>query len=271
MARATKSRTKAKTATRKSAGRSTAARKAAATRKATARKASANRSGTARKTATRKTAASKTTTRKTAARGTTARSNGAANGRATNGRATVATSVNKPSTLGTALTVIESKVAKELLTALAVQPTPEDAIEMLKLDHRKVEELFEEFENTQAKQMKQQIAAKICLELRVHTQLEEELLYPDAHHEIEHDLVDEAVVEHASAKDLIAQIEASSPDDHLYDAKMKVLKEYVKHHVEEEEKEMFPKLKGHGLDFHEMAEQMATRKEKLIKQMARGR
>lgn len=264
--RATKTKAKTKTATRKTSTRSTAARQsvrgktAAATRKATARKASAGR-----KTATRKTAASKTATNKTA----TSRANGAA--KAANGRATVASSVSKPSTLGLTLTAAETKVAKELMTALAVQEMPDDAIEMLKADHRKVEGLFEEFENTENKKLKAELAAKICLELRVHTQLEEEILYPDAHHEIEHDLVDEAVVEHASAKDLIAQIEAGSPDDHLYDAKMKVLKEYIKHHVEEEEKEMFPKLKGHGLDFHAMADQMAERKEKLIKQMARGR
>lgn len=261
MARATRTKAKTKTATRKStASRSAAGRKAAATRKATARKASAGRKTTASKS-------------KTASRGTTAaKTNGsAANGKAANGRATVATSVSKPSTLGLTLTAAETKVAKELMTALAVEETPDDAIEMLKSDHRKVEGLFEEFENTENKKLKAELAAKICLELRVHTQLEEEILYPDAHHEIEHDLVDEAVVEHASAKDLIAQIEAGSPDDHLYDAKMKVLKEYIKHHVKEEEEEMFPKLKGHGLNFAEMAEQMAARKEKLIKQMARGR
>lgn len=269
MARATK--TKSKTATRRktTTSSSTTARKAAATRKATARKAASGRKTATRKTTARKAAPKKTATRKA----TAARPNGvkAIASRVPAGRATVAQSISKPGMLDMGLTATETKVAKELLTALQVQPMPDDAIEMLKMDHRKVEELFEEFENTQAKQMKAQIAAKICLELRVHTQLEEEILYPDAHHEIEHDLVDEAVVEHASAKDLIAQIEAGSPDDHLYDAKMKVLKEYIKHHVKEEEEEMFPKLKGHGLNLSEMAEQMASRKEKLIRQMARGK
>lgn len=257
--RATKSKARTKTATRR---KTTTSRRRTASAKTTA----------GRKAATRKTTARKTAASKSPARKTAVRSNGkAANGRAANGRATVAQSVSKPSTLGMSLSAAESKVAKELLTALAVEEMPGDAIEMLKADHRKVEGLFEEFENTENKKRKAELAAKICLELRVHTQLEEEILYPDAHHEIEHDLVDEAVVEHASAKDLIAQIEAGSPDDHLYDAKMKVLKEYIKHHVKEEEEEMFPKLKGHGLDFHAMAEEMATRKEKLIRQMAKGR
>jgi len=266
MARATKTKTKAKTATRRKSTASPATRKAAASRKAQLRKTGARKASAGRKTAPRKTATSKTTARVTAAK-----TNGAANAKAGNGRATVAQSVAKPSVLGLTLTAAETKVARELMTALAVQEMPDDAIEMLKMDHRKVEGLFEEFENTENKKLKAELAAKICLELRVHTQLEEEILYPDAHHEIEHDLVDEAVVEHAGAKDLIAQIEAGSPDDHLYDAKMKVLKEYIKHHVKEEEEEMFPKLKGHGLDFHAMAGQMAERKEKLIKQMAKGR
>jgi hemerythrin superfamily protein len=247
-----------------------AAKSKTTARRKTAAKSASNRSKSPvrAKSARAKSAARKTTARRKADARMPA---GVMAKTAMTGRATAAQSVSKPSVLGKALTVAESRAAKEMMTALAVQETADDAIEMLKQDHRKVEGLFEEFETTQSKREKVELAAKICLELRVHTQLEEEILYPDAHHEIEHDLVDEAVVEHASAKDLIAQIEAGSADDHLYDAKMKVLKEYIKHHVKEEEEEMFPKLKGYDLNMSEMAEQMAMRKEQLIKQMARAK
>lgn len=164
-----------------------------------------------------------------------------------------------------------ARAAQEVKTSLAVAEIPEDAIALLQQDHREVEALFEEFEQTQSKAEKAKIAAKICLELRVHTQIEEELFYPPAHKEIEHDLVDEAVVEHASAKDLIHQIETMTPADHLYDAKVKVLSEYIKHHVKEEETEMFPKLRGRRIDMHALAEKMAKRKSQLISQYAKTR
>lgn len=163
-----------------------------------------------------------------------------------------------------------ARAAQELKAGLAVTEMPDDAITLLQQDHRKVESLFEEFENTQSKTEKSAIAGKICLELRVHTQIEEELLYPPAHREIEHDLIDEAVVEHASAKELIYQIEAMSPSDHLYDAKVKVLSEYIKHHVKEEESEMFPKLRGRDLNLHEMAVRMHKRKAELIRGYAKS-
>eukprot|EP01030_Chromulinospumella_sphaerica_P031993 gene31993-32683_t len=113
-----------------------------------------------------------------------------------------------------------------------------DAIALLKADHRKVEELFEKFEGTTGKAAKQKIAEQICLELKIHTLLEEEIFYPACEGKIEEDLLKEAYVEHDGAKVLIAEIEAGGPDDDYYDAKVKVLSEQIEHHVEEEEKRM---------------------------------
>ena len=123
-----------------------------------------------------------------------------------------------------------------------------DAIELLLADHRNVEKLFKQYEKLVEDEgsynEKEALAATICAELTVHMQIEEEIFYPAARDILdEEDLVDEAVVEHASAKDLIAQLSDMSPDDDLYDAKIKVLSELIEHHVEEEEDEMFPKLK----------------------------
>lgn len=101
--------------------------------------------------------------------------------------------------------------------------------------------------------------------LTVHAQIEEEVFYPAARQVLdEPDLVDEADVEHASAKDLIAQIEASDPSDDHYDAKVKVLGEYINHHVEEEEKELFKAVKKAGLDTRQVGEELAARKEELM-------
>ena len=204
----TKSRT---TRAKKTAKTATARRKTAVARKAGSRaKAATGRKTAARKSPVRKAAGRSAPTRGPARRGAAAK-----------------------------VPMAIRHAAQELKTSLAVAEMPDDAIAMLQQDHREVEALFEEFENTQNKAAKAALAAKICLELRVHTQIEEEILYPPAHREIEHDLVDEAIVEHASAKDLIHQIEAMDPSEHLYDAKLKVLSEYVQHHVKEEEKEMF--------------------------------
>ena len=145
--------------------------------------------------------------------------------------------------------------------------TQTDATKLLEKDHREVEELFEKFEKLtdRAKVSKKRIADDICNELTVHTQIEEEIFYPavrEASKEME-DMVDEAIVEHASAKDLIAQIESMEADEDLYDAKVKVLQEMIEHHVEEEEKEMFTKVRKLGLDLNELGRQMQARKEQL--------
>lgn len=144
-----------------------------------------------------------------------------------------------------------------------------DAIALLTADHKEVKGLFAEYEKLCKAEAddseKESLAEQICEALKVHTTLEEELLYPAARELLsEADLVDEAEVEHASAKDLIAQIEGMRPGEDLYDAKVTVLGEYIEHHVKEEEKELFPKLKKAGLESKELGVLMAARKEQLM-------
>ncbi len=159
-------------------------------------------------------------------------------------------------------------------TSSAVPPAAgkTDAIELLLADHRKVEKLFKDYdklvENEGTYNEKEALATTICAELIVHAQIEEEIFYPAARDILdEEDLVDEAVVEHASAKDLIAQLDDMSPDDDLYDAKVKVLGELIEHHVEEEEDEMFPKLKKARLDTSTLGATMAERKAQLVDEL----
>src|ERR1700710_1271363 len=111
-----------------------------------------------------------------------------------------------------------------------------DAIALLKADHRKVEDLFAKFESAKGDGRKQALAEQICMELTVHTKIEEDIFYPACEGKVEEDLLKEAYVEHDSAKVLIAEIEAGGPEDDFYDAKVKVLSEMIEHHVEEEEK-----------------------------------
>ena len=142
-----------------------------------------------------------------------------------------------------------------------------DAISLLKADHRKVEELFEKYESARSK--KADIARKICMELTIHTMIEEEIFYPACREAgIESDMMDEANVEHDGAKTLIAELEAGSPEDEFYDAKVKVLSEEIKHHVKEEEQRggMFGSAREADLDLEALGEQMATRKEELMAQ-----
>ena len=137
-----------------------------------------------------------------------------------------------------------------------------DALKMLKEDHARVKALFDRFEKSNGSS-KERIARTICEELKVHAQLEEDLFYPAIREAIEEDLVNEAEVEHGSAKDLIAQIEDSSPSDDRFDALVTVLSEYIKHHVKEEEGEMFPQVKRSELDTAELGEQMQEHKREL--------
>jgi hemerythrin superfamily protein len=151
-----------------------------------------------------------------------------------------------------------------------------DAIQMLTADHREVEKLFDEYRQLAESEdaddaEKTELAQQICAMLQVHTSLEEEVFYPAARGAIdEQDLLDEAEVEHASAKDLIALIMGSSPDEALYDARVQVLAEYVKHHVKEEEKELFPKVKKAGLDLAGLAAEMTERKQSLMGELGLG-
>lgn len=141
-----------------------------------------------------------------------------------------------------------------------------DAVEILKADHRKVEALFEEFESSKRKDRKEKVALEICDELSLHAAVEEEALYPPAKKalgEEDAELVAEAIVEHSSLKWLIQQIIDEEPGSELYDAKVIVLKEYVSHHVKEEEKELFPKLKKSDLDLKAIGEEIVALKSSL--------
>ena len=152
----------------------------------------------------------------------------------------------------------------------ATRSGEQNAIQLLKADHREVEGMFSQFEKTNGMATKAKLAEQICLALKVHTQIEEEIFYPAARDALsDEEMVDEAVVEHAAAKDLIAEIEAMEPGEDLFDAKVKVLSEQIEHHVEEEEKEMFPKLQKTDMDMRALGVRMAQRKTELMSSMAR--
>ena len=142
-----------------------------------------------------------------------------------------------------------------------------DAVELLERQHREVEAMFERFEKMtdRATVSKKKLADEICNALIMHTAIEEEIFYPATREASEEtdDMVDEAVVEHASAKDLIAQIQEMDPGDDLYDAKVKVLSEMIEHHVEEEEKEMFPKTRQLKLDMEALGQEMKARQQEI--------
>ncbi|HEV7659304.1 MAG TPA: hemerythrin domain-containing protein [Allosphingosinicella sp.] len=147
-----------------------------------------------------------------------------------------------------------------------------DAIALLKADHRKVEQLFASFESAKGDGRKEKLAREICIELKIHTMLEEEIYYPALRGKIEDDLLDEAYVEHDGAKVLINDIEAGGPDDDYYDAKVKVLSEEIEHHVQEEEKPaegMFAQSRKTDVDLIAMRDAMLARKEELLAQAER--
>ncbi len=150
-----------------------------------------------------------------------------------------------------------------------------DPIELLKADHKKVAKMFKDFEKTKQKDRDAavELVGQILSELTVHAQIEEEIFYPTMREsggdKMTH-LLDEAEVEHASAKDLIQQIASMSPDEELYDARVKVLGEYVKHHVKEEEDEIFPKAKKAGVDMEELGTMLAERRQELMREMDGG-
>lgn len=143
-----------------------------------------------------------------------------------------------------------------------------DAVGPLLDDHRKVDKLFKDFASAKSDEEKDQIARTVCNELAVHTQLEEELFYPavrEVSPEKFGDLLDEATVEHASAKELITQITAMRPGDELFDAKVTVLGEYVRHHVKEEEEQLFPKLIDEKCDLRPVAGKMEKLRAEIAK------
>lgn len=152
--------------------------------------------------------------------------------------------------------------------ATGSKPAELNAIDLLKEDHKEVKALFKKYEKLAKAEApaaeREALAKEICTMLTVHAQIEEEIFYPAAREVLpEEDLVDEATVEHASAKDLIAQIEGMSAEEDLYDAKVKVLGEYIDHHVKEEEEEMFPKVRR-PMDIKQVGAQLQARKDELM-------
>jgi|HubBroStandDraft_1064217.scaffolds.fasta_scaffold107261_2 hypothetical protein len=151
-------------------------------------------------------------------------------------------------------------------------PQP-DAIALLKADHRKVEDLFAKFEAAKGAVQKQALVKQICTELTVHTVIEEEIFYPACRGQTDDDLLNEAYVEHDGAKVLIAELEASQPDEEFYDAKVKVLSEQIEHHVHEEEMRsegMFAQARAAGLDMDDLGARMAARKQTVLQEIKAG-
>lgn len=144
-----------------------------------------------------------------------------------------------------------------------------NAVELLKAEHEEVAELFDAFESADPAEQ-QALAEQVCQKLTVHARIEEEILYPAAKDVLEEDdvdLVNEAAVEHATVKDLIVKIEAMDATDEPYKATVTVLSEYVKHHVEEEETELFPLLQDSDLDLDAMGAKLASRKQELTAEL----
>lgn len=151
-------------------------------------------------------------------------------------------------------------------------PATADAIALLKADHRAVEKLFDAFEKTKDgdHEAKGTLARRACEELTVHAIIEEELLYPAAHHALEKQDeidIDEAYVEHYLVKTLIEKFESLRPGDAGFDATFKVMSELVKHHVEEEESELFPELRKSGVDLIALGAKLSARKDELVKEL----
>ncbi|MGZ3376568.1 MAG: hemerythrin domain-containing protein [Phenylobacterium sp.] len=143
-----------------------------------------------------------------------------------------------------------------------------DAIALLKADHRALEKLFAQYEKARDDDRRKALADRICRELRVHMRIEEEVFYPvSREHLKDDDIVDEAMVEHAAARDLMDEIEAMRPGEELYDAKMIVLEEQIEHHVDEEEEDYFPRARKTGMDLKAVGARMAALKDQLQAQV----
>lgn len=144
--------------------------------------------------------------------------------------------------------------------------THQNAIKLLEADHKVVNALFKQYEKATSNSVKKDVVTKICSELTVHAKVEEEIFYPKVKAALkDSELIPEATVEHATLKSLIAQVDGKEPDGEIFDAKIKVLSEYVSHHVKEEEGEMFPKAEKTKLDMDKIGEEILERKEQLKK------
>lgn len=152
---------------------------------------------------------------------------------------------------------------------MATTTKTQDATALLRADHKAVAGLFADYEKTRSAAIKKKLVAKICTELSVHAQIEEEIFYPAVKLATkDKKLVPEAVVEHGTLKALIAQVEGLEPEGEMFDARIKVMFEYVKHHVKEEQGQIFPKAKSTKLDMHMLGAQLAERKAELLAQRA---
>jgi hemerythrin-like domain-containing protein len=144
----------------------------------------------------------------------------------------------------------------------------QDAIALLRADHKKVSDMFEEYERRKGRlspDKKLEMVQTICRELEVHAMIEEEIFYPAARQAVkDEEILDEALIEHGSAKELIRQLQDGQPGDELYDARVKVLGEYVKHHVKEEQGQLFPMVQKSRLDTRELGEELMRRKQELL-------
>jgi len=150
---------------------------------------------------------------------------------------------------------------------MAAESAPKDGLQLLAQDHRKVESLFAQFEKASGASAKEKLVRQICTELKVHSQIEEEIYYPAIRGKVEEEDLDEAYVEHDSAKLLINELEAAEPDESFYDAKVKVLSELIEHHVEEEEKQrdnLFQQTRAADLDLEALGAQLQARKDELM-------
>ncbi len=168
---------------------------------------------------------------------------------------------------------VRSQVAGKMLEK-ARQAKPQDAIDLLKADHKEALETYDKFLKSKSAKEKQLLAAEVCLALSVHMRIEEDIFYPAVNQALgqEEDVEDklvvpEARVEHASLKKLITEVEAAS-EDLEFEARVQVMSEYTRHHAKEEENKMFPKAKKCGLDMQELGEQLAREKLELLEAMA---
>jgi len=164
----------------------------------------------------------------------------------------------------------KSSVRRATRSTRSTRAASSDAIALLKADHREVEELFEQFASTGSDSRKQDLARKVCQALKVHTQIEAEIFYPSFLQATdEEDIHHEAEIEHQGATRLIEDVEASGPDDEYFDAKVKVLSEMIKHHVNEEEKRdgMFAKARQSDMNLEEIGERLASRKAEIMSEM----
>ena len=155
---------------------------------------------------------------------------------------------------------------------MVTESQPRNGLQLLAQDHRTVEELFASYEKASGASAKQKIVQEICTELKIHTMIEEEIYYPEIKGKVEEDALEEAYVEHDSAKLLVNELEAAEPDEAFYDAKVLVLKELIEHHVKEEEKQhdnLFQQTRAADIDLEALGEQLATRKAELKAQAER--